>query len=310
LRKEKNKMIKLKLGDLDNKELKFIPTKIDSLNEYLKRIDFIMEYEIIQTFDNTYKYRMLKDNDDVKYTKNKKYKTKSITKVVEISPLEFNNIMSINNKSIKKIRKCFIDGNYKIDVDYFSLPFQMILVEVSSTYPLCDYNIPKGFIDVTSNSFYQNKNIYNGSIISTNTIIEGSDGVGKSITIEKLLDYGIICQDRSNDVISKYMMFDVSMEERVNHYHDYLKNTDKRIIFMINNDKDELLRRINSREEISDFDLDTVKYNQLYLDTYNYMKERNLLCNKLIIVDVSGLSIFDQVSEVKKLIMCNDWGSL
>ena len=40
-------MIKLKLGDLDNKELKFIPTKIDSLDEYLKRIDFIMEYEII-----------------------------------------------------------------------------------------------------------------------------------------------------------------------------------------------------------------------------------------------------------------------
>ena len=303
-------MIKLKLGDLDNKELKFIPTKIDSLYEYLNRIDFIMEYEIIQTFDNNYKYRMIKDNDDVKYTKNKKYKTKSITKVVEISPLEFNNIMNINNKSIKKIRKCFIDGNYKIDVDYFSLPFQMILIEVSSTYPLCDYNIPKGFIDVTTNNIYQNKNIYNGSIISTNTIIEGSDGVGKSITIEKLLDYGIICQDRSNDVISKYMMFDVSMEERVNHYHEYLKNTDKRIIFMINNDSDELLRRINSREEISDFDLDTVKYNQLYLDTYNYMKERNLLCNKLIIVDVSGLSIFEQVSEIKKLIMCNDWGSL
>ena len=63
MRRKKNKMIKLKLGDLDNKELKFIPTKIDSLDEYLKRIDFIMEYEIIQTFDNNYKYRMIKDND-------------------------------------------------------------------------------------------------------------------------------------------------------------------------------------------------------------------------------------------------------
>lgn len=296
-------MMKLKVGKLNNSELKFIPTKRDSLDEYISKLKLTDEYEITQTFYNDYKYRQLKYNDEeIKYTRNKKYKTKSITKVVEINESEFNNIFAITKKCIKKNRKSYIDGNYKIDIDYFSLPFQMILVEVSSNYSLDDYCSPKGFINVTNNSLFQNKNIFNNSIISTNTIIEGTDGVGKSITIEKLLEYGIVCQDRSNDVISKYMLFDVSMEERANHYYEYLKNTDKRIIFMINNDSNELMRRINSRGEISDFDLDTVKYNKLYLDTYNYMKERDLLCNKLFLVDVSNLTLEEQIKKVKDVI--------
>ena len=55
-------------------------------------------------------------------------------------------------------------------------------------------------------------------------IIEGTDGVGKSTTIKRLAKNNIICQDRSRNVISKYMLFDISMENRVNKYFEYLKN--------------------------------------------------------------------------------------
>ena len=37
-------------------------------------------------------------------------------------------------------------------------------------------------------------------------ILEGTDGVGKTVTIAKLREEGIECQDRSKDIISKYMI--------------------------------------------------------------------------------------------------------
>ena len=133
-------------------------------------------------------------------------------------------------------------------------------------------------------------------------IIEGTDGVGKSTTIEELKKYDIICQDRSRDIISKYMMFDIDMETRVNKYYEYLKNNDCLIIFLINNDKEELMKRIYSREKISEFDLHAYEYNVLYKKTYKYMKEKNMLLNKLFIVDVTRLNLDNQVKKVKKLI--------
>lgn len=133
-------------------------------------------------------------------------------------------------------------------------------------------------------------------------IIEGTDGVGKSTTIEELKKYDIICQDRSRDIISKYMIFDIDMETRVNKYYEYLKNNDCLIIFLINNDKEELMKRIYSREKISEFDLHAYEYNVLYKKTYEYMKEKNMLLNKLFIVDVTRLNLDNQVKKVKKLI--------
>ena len=134
-------------------------------------------------------------------------------------------------------------------------------------------------------------------------IIEGTDGVGKSTTIEKLKEYNIICQDRSSDVISKYMMFDIDMETRVRKYFEYLKNNDCLILILINNDKEELMRRIYSRDKISDFDLYAYEYNLLYKETYEYMREKNMLLNKLFMIDVTNLSLEEQVNEVKKMIL-------
>lgn len=136
-------------------------------------------------------------------------------------------------------------------------------------------------------------------------ILEGTDAVGKSSTIIELEKIGIVCRDRSKDVISKNMLFSVDLETRVKVYHEYLKGIDKKVIFLVNNDKNELERRVNSRSKISSFDLEAYAYNQLYIDTYNYMKKRNLLENKLFLVDCTGLSLDEQVEKVKEMIEGN-----
>mgnify|MGYP004546715987 FL=1 len=139
--------------------------------------------------------------------------------------------------------------------------------------------------------------------MKNNIIIEGSDGVGKTSTINELKKEHIICQDRSKDIISKYMMFDVDMEYRTKKYYEFLKNNDCIVIFLINNDKKELMRRIYSRKKISDFDLQAYEYNILYKDTYLYMKENNMLNNKLFMIDCTGLSLNEQINKVKKIII-------
>lgn len=135
-----------------------------------------------------------------------------------------------------------------------------------------------------------------------NIILEGTDGVGKTATIAKLREEGIECQDRSKDVISKYMLFTVPMEERVKVYEEYLKNSNDKVIFLINNNDDELMERIYSRQVIGEFDLEAVEYNKLYLDTYNYMKERDLLHGKIYLVDCTNLTLEEQVEKVKGVI--------
>lgn len=135
-----------------------------------------------------------------------------------------------------------------------------------------------------------------------NIILEGTDGVGKTSTINELKKDNIICQDRSKDIISKYMMFDVDMEFRARRYYEFLKKSDCIVIFLINNDKEELMKRIYSREKISKFDLQAYEYNILYKDTYLYMKENNMLNNNLFMIDCTGLSLSEQIKEVKKII--------
>ncbi len=293
-------MVVLRLGKINNEERKFIPSKKEYLERYLSSLKKIEEYELTQTYKDGYKYRRYNDNGSFKYTCNNKMS--KISEVKEIDEHLFNNILKENNKCVRKIRKYYIDGDYEIDADYFKEPIEMIMIEVSTNKDLSKYIPPKGFIEVSNNKVFENYGIYNGSIKSNNTILEGTDGVGKTVTIEKLLNDGIIVQDRCMDVISKNMLFNVSMERRANLYRDYLKKINKKVIFLINNDKQELESRIKKRKVLSEFDTEAYKYNQLYKDTYNYMKEKNMLENKLFIIDCTGLSIEEQVKKVRDVI--------
>ena len=142
--------------------------------------------------------------------------------------------------------------------------------------------------------------------MKNNIILEGTDGVGKTSTIKELNKYNIICQDRSKDIISKYMMFDIDMNIRAKKYYEFLKKNDCIVIFLINNNKEELMKRIYSREKISKFDLQAYEYNNLYKDTYLYMKKNKMLNNKLFMIDCTGLSLSKQVKEIKNLIERNE----
>lgn len=298
-------MVELRLGKINNEERKFIPTKKEFFEEYINTLKEIEEYEITQTFKDGYKYRCYNDHGYLKFTRNKKMG--NITDVIEIDENIFNDVLKENKKCIRKVRKYYHDGNFEIDVDCFSSPLNFIMVEVAAIgEPLINYKAPKGFIEVTGNEIYENSNIYNGSIISNNTIIEGTDGVGKTTTIEELIKQGIICQDRCMDVISANMLFEISMETRVQKYQKYLKIINKNVIILVNNDKKELERRINLRTRLSEFDEQAYEYNNLYLETFNYMKKHNMLMNKMFLIDTTNLSIEEQVNKVKEVILCQD----
>lgn len=294
-------MVVLRLGKINNEERKFIPTKKEYLDEYLNNLEQIEEYELIQTYKDGFKYRCYNDNGDMKYTVNNKMS--KITNVRESNEKEFVQVLNENNKWVRKIRKYYIDGLFEIDVDYFIEPLEMIMVEVSTKkLALSSYVPPKGFVEVSNSKVYENYGIYKGSIKSNNTIIEGTDGVGKSATIEILIKKGIIAQDRCMKVISKNMLFNIDMEKRATIYQEYLKEIDKKVIFLVNNSRKELEERINKRKVLSDYDLEAFKYNQLYLDTYNYMKERNMTENKLFLVDCTGLTLEEQARKVEMII--------
>ena len=96
------------------------------------------------------------------------------------------------------------------------------------------------------------------------------------------------------------MLFDIPMKVRTKKYQEYLKRIDKKIIIMINTDKGELEKRINKRKILSEFDSLAYEYNKLYMETYEYMKLNNMLENKMFLVDCTGLTIDEQVENVKK----------
>lgn len=298
-------MIELRLGKINNEERKFIPTKDNFFEEYVNSLEEIEEYELIQTFKDGYKYRCYNDKGNLKFTRNKKMG--KITEVIEIDENTFNTVLNENKKCIRKIRKYYNDGPFEIDIDFFYEPIKMILVEVAciGDVPLEEYKPPRGFVEVTGNDIFENSNIYNGSIISNNTIIEGTDGVGKTMIVEELLKEGIICQDRCMKVISPNMLFNISMDERCQKYQKYLKKIDKKVIILVNNDKKELERRISKRNTLSEFDEMAYKYNMLYLDTYKVMEQRNMLEEKMFLIDCTGLNIEEEKNKVKEIILKN-----
>ena len=55
-------------------------------------------------------------------------------------------------------------------------------------------------------------------------------------------------------IICKLFDFNISLIDRVNQLKEYLNNNKNYIIFLINNDKEELERRINSRKTIDEYD--------------------------------------------------------
>ncbi len=294
--------MKLKTGNLNNIERKFIPVRKSNLEKYIKGLTKVESYKITQFYNSNYKYRKFEDSVDTKYTRSQK--KGDITCVEEIEENEF--LKNMVEQVIIKNKSKYIFGEYIIEIDNFSKPVQFTMIEVSTnTGRLEDYIPEKTFVEVTNNPIYANKNIAKGSIKRTNVIIEGTDAVGKTTAIEKLLADGIVCQDRCEEVISKNMLFDISNEERSQKiYKEYFsKPNSNTIIFLVNFDEDELMRRVKARGEISEFDLEAYKYGLLYKETYDYMCSQYEIGNKLMLVDCTGLNIENQYEKVKNVIL-------
>lgn len=130
-------------------------------------------------------------------------------------------------------------------------------------------------------------------------ILEGTDAVGKTCVINNLKDLELLDRDKE---ISKLFMFDISLLDRVKGIVDYLKKHNNHVIFLVNNDKSELERRVNLRSIHDEFDKYTYLYNLMYLETYLYMEQNNLLNNKLYMIDCTGLNITEETNKVKKLV--------
>ena len=130
-------------------------------------------------------------------------------------------------------------------------------------------------------------------------ILEGTDAVGKTSVINKLKIYKLVDRDKN---ICSLFDFSISLTDRVNKLKEYLDRNKNHVIFLVNNDKAELERRIQLREKVDEYDKFAYLYNLLYLETYLYMNQKNLLCNKLFMVDCTGLSLEEETIKVKEII--------
>ena len=190
---------------------------------------------------------------------------------------------------------------------YYEAEGKMVLVEqyengltiVKTDEEICN----KGLVDVNGNQLYSNLSIRQGKVMVANAVIEGTDGVGKTVTITNLVQQGIVCKDRS-ETICQYMLFCISMDERCAAYRNYLEHETKDlIIFLTNRSKEELQARIKARGgKISEFDQMTYEYNCLYQETYLEMQKYKL-SNPIELIDCTGLSIEQQTEKVKSCIL-------
>ena len=157
----------------------------------------------------------------------------------------------------------------------------------------------KGLVCVTDNEYFREENLPFVQVKSV--VLEGTDAVGKTSTIEGLIAQGIVCLDRDL-TICKYMLFDVDMTTRCEAYEEYFKESKNTVIFLVNHSKEELKRRVFSRERISEFDKQTYEYNVLYTQTFSEMQ--NYQTNgKLKLVDCTNLSLLEQIERVKQVVL-------
>lgn len=130
-------------------------------------------------------------------------------------------------------------------------------------------------------------------------ILEGPDAVGKTSIKNNLSNYKLLDRDKN---ISKLFDFNVSLIDRANKLKEYLDLNKHYVIFLVNNDEHELERRIQLREKIDEYDKYAYLFNILYFETYIYMKKKNMLCNKLFMVDCTGLSLEEEITKIKDII--------
>lgn len=154
------------------------------------------------------------------------------------------------------------------------------------------------FIDVTINNMYSLKKILQGQLKKTNIVIEGADGVGKSTLVSLLAEKGYLTQDRAVKEVTQKMREEISNNDRVENVKKYLQfDKSRKLVFLYLSNEIELKKRINMRENISEYDKKALIFQRLYVDTYNQLKGYD----NLYIIDCLGKTPLDLVKEIEKL---------
>lgn len=160
----------------------------------------------------------------------------------------------------------------------------------------------KGLVDVSDNKLYENDEMIINNVKNTNIFIEGTDGVGKSCVVERLIEKGYVCFDRDVNVCSQ-MLFDIDDNTRNVNLIKYLDSIKPGYgIFLINNSKEELDSRIRNRGNISQFDLEAYEYNCLYKRVYEELIKLYPDIN-LYMIDCTGLNEDEEFDTVYRLVM-------
>ncbi len=189
----------------------------------------------------------------------------------------------------------------KIDViktlfqDFYTLEFKNIVTLIYIQENKLEIK-HADFIDVTENSKFYIEDILNGSVVNANTVIEGSDGVGKSTLVANLAQLGILCQDRAVNSITKKMKPEIESNERLFSIQKYLdEEPSRKVIFLYLSSEFELNKRIYSREFISEYDKHSIIFQRLYVDTYMKIKEKY---KNIFLLDCLNKSEEDMVKEL------------
>lgn len=194
----------------------------------------------------------------------------------------------------KKVRKNIYQNFFTISIEDITL----IYITQSEKYL-----IHNDFIEVTNNERYSILNILAGFVTSTNLVVEGSDGVGKSTLVANLAQLGILCQDRAVKEITKMMKPHIDEQQRVLTVSKYLEdNSNCKVVFLYMSNESELYKRIYSRKIISEYDKNTIIFQRLYVDTYLKLSQ---IYNNIYLVDCFGKTQADMVNDVLRVIKEN-----
>ena len=169
----------------------------------------------------------------------------------------------------------------------------------------------KGLINVSNNPLFEEDNINNYSVCPNRFIVEGVKGVGKSSLIKCAVSQGIICQDRDMLYISNNYYDNLPIEKKALDFYNYIHKDDNLYcLFLMNNDCDSLLKRINHRDMMNQKDIISERYRDFsklkeYVDRYSllekYMKENGLIDSKVDFVDCLADGVEKQNKKLLKI---------
>lgn len=304
-------------GKFSKSERKFVCTKRHLLDDFLKEhAEFLHHYGIKQKYTDGCKYRMYVTPSGNKCTKHIKTQIDNIKKEVSVKDISVKEFDSVNTGYIvTKFRSAYkIHSNAEVILDIDTYKNGIYVIEIWSQNDACDitFPLPKGFYEVTGNPFFGNRYIacHTDNIITRGCyVIEGTDLIGKSTVVHKMIDNGYICMDRDQYWFSNYVDLtvpaDAAATEIANHY---MGKDGYHIAVFITSDETILKERLNARkqakEHVSDYDELCCEYNRLYSEIA--YKLRDYL--NITIIDVYGKTPNQIIKEILgDRYFNNDW---